>query len=159
MPPNIKSWLRRKALALGPGLGEKFLDMLKHLNNLSPDPSAIRRRSTSDGDLSSDMESIDGVMSDGSNGPLISPSHIPAYGRPPPSNGKWSEERWKDHVLVEYFAGWATAHATFHRRFAAVSTFPDKAYSKWGHIDVMVPEKFIQSQGIERDPTTGTSDV
>lgn len=108
--------------------------MLQELNMLSPDFSALRHHSGADGDSSSEAESIDGVSDGAGTGPLLSPSCIPAYGRSPPPTEKRSDEEWKNDVLLEYFAGWALAHASSHRKFVAITTFPDRAYSKWGHV-------------------------
>lgn len=100
---------------------------------LSPGSFSLRDISGSDLDSSSETESIDG-LSDGSGlpGPLFSPSSIPGYGRSLPLDE--NEEKMKESVLVEYFAGWAAAHASLHRKFVAITAFPDKAYSKWGHV-------------------------
>lgn len=101
---------------------------------LSPNFSALRHHSKSDGDSSSEAESIDGLNEDGSSGPVYSPSCIPAYNTSPPLNENWSRERAKDDTLIEFFSGWSIAHASFHRRFVAITAFADRAYSKWGHV-------------------------
>lgn len=109
--------------------------MLEQVHILSPHFSTLRHRSREDEDSSSEVESIDG-LSDGLelSAHLVSPSRVPALDRPPPSNEPWSEETWKDNVLIEYFAGWAVANAAYHRKFVAISTFSHKAYNKWGHV-------------------------
>lgn len=104
---------------------------------MKPGFSALRDNSRSDGESSSEAESIDGLSDESGAigaGPLLSPSCIPAYGRPPPANENWSDSTWKDHILVDFFAGWAATNAEFHRRFVAIATFPDSVYSKWGHV-------------------------
>lgn len=101
---------------------------------LNPDFSALRRHSSGDVELFSEAESIDGLSEGEGPGPLVSPSCIPPYHRPPPPDQKWTEETWKNHVLIEYFAGWAVAYADCHRRFVAITTISDSADSKWGHV-------------------------
>ena len=110
--------------------------MLQLLDKLSPGFSALRQYPESDEQSSSEAESIDGVSDDsGGPGPLFVPSRIPAYDKPPPSNEKWVDDlSWKDHNLIEYFAGWSVAHASFHRKFVAITPFPQRAHSKWGHV-------------------------
>lgn len=90
----------------------------------------MRHHSKLDGDSSSEAESIDG-LSDGSGepGPVFTPSVIPAYDRQ-----KGVDEKGKDRVLIEYFAGWAIAHSGYHRKFVAVTPFADATYNKWGHV-------------------------
>lgn len=109
--------------------------MLQEVTALAPDFSTVRKLSKSDGESSSEAESVDG-LSDSSEGPgpLLSPSYIPSYDRPTPRTANWSDETWKNQVLIEYFAGWAVAHASSHRKFVAVSTISDKAYDKWSHV-------------------------
>ena len=109
--------------------------MLQEVTTLAPDFSALRHHHKSDGESSSEAESIDSLSdSSGGPGPLLSPSCIPPYARPPPPTGDWSDETWKNDVLIEYFAGWAVAHASSHRKFVAVSMISGKAYGKWGHV-------------------------
>jgi len=108
--------------------------MLEEVNMLNPDFAALRRHSGADGEFSSEAESIDGLSDGEGPGYLVSPSCIPAYHRPPPPGQNWSDETWKNHVLVEYFAGWAVAYADCHRRFVAITTVSDSAESKWGHV-------------------------
>jgi hypothetical protein len=108
--------------------------MLEEVNMLNPDLSAFRRHSSADGESSSEAESIDGLSDGAGPGPLLSPSCIPPYHRLPPAGENWSDETWKNHVLLEYFAGWAMAHADCHRRFVAITMISDRAYSKWGHV-------------------------
>lgn len=112
--------------------------MLQLVTALAPGFSALRHHSKSDGGSSSEAESLDS-LSDSSEGPrpLLSPSCIPPYDRPPTPAATWSEETWKNHVLIEYFAGWAVAHASSHRKFVAISTISDKKYSKWGHVSLV----------------------
>jgi hypothetical protein len=108
--------------------------MLEEINVLNPDTAALRRRSGADGESSSDAESIDGLSDGEGPGFLVSPSCIPPYHRPPPPDQKWTGETWKNHVLIEYFAGWAVAYADCHRRFVAITTISDNVDSKWGHV-------------------------
>ncbi|ERF73987.1 hypothetical protein EPUS_03801 [Endocarpon pusillum Z07020] len=152
LPPNVKNWLRRKALQADVEGRERFIEMLQLVTALAPGFSALRHHSKSDGGSSSEAESLDS-LSDSSEGPrtLLSPSYIPPYDRPPTPTATWSDETWKNHVLIEYFAGWAVAHASAHRKFVAISTISDKTYSKWGHIEVLTPEKFMHREGIRQE--------
>ena len=97
---------------------------------MSPGFSALRHYSRSGGDPLSEAESIDG-MSDGSGepGPVFAPSVIPAYDRQ-----KGDDEKGKDHVLIEYFAGWAIANSGYHRKFVAITPFVHGKYGQWGHV-------------------------
>lgn len=109
--------------------------MLQELEIMSPGFSALRSHSDAYGDSSSETESIDGLGYESyGEGPVFSPSCIPAYNRPPPSGETWSIEKWKEHVLIEYFAGWSWAHVECHRKFIALTTNPYEGYSKWGHV-------------------------
>lgn len=106
--------------------------MFQELDILSPVFSPLRHHSNSDGDSSSGAELLDGLSNDESDAPLISPSCIPAYDRPPLSKEEGSEERWKTNVLTECFAGWAVAQAGFHRKFIANhSTFQLNIQQVW----------------------------
>lgn len=121
--------------------------MLQELDRLSPGFSASRHHSHPDGDASSETETIDGFSSEpGGLGTVFAPSCIPAYNRPPPPGEEWSSERWKENVLIEYFAGWSVAHAELHRKFIAVATMPDRGYSKWGHVSQPV----VGSSSVDR---------
>jgi hypothetical protein len=150
--PNIKKWLRHNALESAVEDRERWAKVpfevastaLKGLRQIYQHTSRIRHlescfsplrhHSNSDGDSSSGAESIDGSSNDESNAPLISPSRIPAYGRTPLSKEEGSEERWKNNVLIEYFAWWAVAHAGFHRKLVAITALSNLTYSKCGHV-------------------------
>ena len=64
--------------------------------------SSLRYCSESDGNLSSEAESIDGM--------------IPAY------NNK-ADDKARDAILIEYLAGWAMAQSDCHRQFVAITPF------------------------------------
>ena len=110
------------------------MEMLQELDILNSGFSALRHHSKSDGDSSSEAESIDGLGDESGNGTVLSPSCIPAYDRFPPSTDKSAEDTWKNNTLIEFFAGWSVAHASSHRRFVAITKSSEGAYSKWGHV-------------------------
>jgi hypothetical protein len=106
--------------------------MLHEVDKLAPGFSTLRHSTKSDGDSSSDAESIDGE-SDGADGPgpIFSPSIIPAYDNSPRSDAL-PTEKYREEVLLSFFAGWAIAHAHLHRKFVAITPVP--ASTEWGHV-------------------------
>ena len=112
------------------------------IDRLKPEISAHRAAPISESDSSLDDESIEGLAEDGIAWPdsLYSPSRIEAYDLPQPHLDNEQKEKHRESVLVEYFAGWAYAHADCHRKFVAVVRFADQIRIKCGHVSMLYME-------------------
>lgn len=157
--PRIRPWLNKLANSERDATRRTLMsEMLQTINRIIPDSSI----DSGDGPLTPDShedgyESIgnDGVSDDeGVSAPLISLNRLERYGQPP-SNPEVTQLTKNEHVLVEWFAGWACKRADRHRCFTAITTESLKDWNGWNHIEIITPARFIEDLGIV--PTTTKS--
>lgn len=153
--PRVRPWLNEMARSDKDTTRRRLmLEMLKTINNIIPDSSInygdvlLTPSTNEDGyeSIGNDGDSDD----EGNSDPLISVSRLKRYGQPP-SNPEVSQLTKDEHVLVEWFAGWAYKKVTKHRCFTAVTTESLKDWAAWNHIEIISPAKFMEDLGIEAD--------
>lgn len=151
--PNVKAFLRDVAIA-SEGLKRKhFLDMLVHIQNLSPSKSSHTERQD---EQSSCCESLSGEDED-DNAPnyIISPHRLVGYGTREVTDVEEELAR-RDTRLIDFFAGWACERAHVFRRFDCIS--PTTKGKEYAHIETMTAEKFIRlatASRFEKPPVAG----
>lgn len=115
--------------------------MLRAVNILSPDICTLQHSPRCDRESSpkaiADARVEDCHCSD-MTGPIFAPAHLPGYDQPPGLSDESLEHQRKSKILVEYFAGWSIAHASYHRKFIAVTKYLEASYSKLGHVSFIL---------------------
>jgi len=142
--PNVKRWLRQKALHAG-AVQPCFLDILGEVSELSMNQPVSYRSLPNE---ESEAESLDGYDDEFRKPSLVvSPANILAYDRCcGKANGSTELER--DEILVEWFAGWAAQNAQRHRKFAAISGLSPLSVhelDRWGHVRCLCSSVNIRS--------------
>ncbi|KAL9616175.1 MAG: hypothetical protein Q9160_008928 [Pyrenula sp. 1 TL-2023] len=150
--PRIRPWLNKLANSERDATRRILMaEMLQTVNRIIPDSSI----DSGDGLLTPDSHE-DGYESIGKAGdsddegvsaPVISLNRLERYGQPP-SNPEVSQLTKNEHVLMEWFAGWACKRADRHRCFTAITTESLKDWTGWNHIEIITPAKFMEDLGI-----------
>lgn len=154
--PKIRAWLvERMNIESDENRKNVMFQMLETINDIISDSFINTGDLLLTPDSSDDgYESIgnDGDTDDeGLSAPLVSVSRLKRYGQPPSNPGKVSQLTKDEHVLVEWFAGWAHQKASRHRAFTAVTTEKMNDSAAWNHIEIITPARFMEDYGIVGD--------